>query len=100
MFIENCQKISITQLKQNLNGKMPNCEVGQQVIELTTTDCNYGGYRYWFVCPECRLRIGTLYKKPLEGLWLCRHCHELGYRLTYYRRSQEEGFYRTLHQLN
>ena len=23
----------------------------RQTIELTTTDCNYGKFRYWFVCP-------------------------------------------------
>ena len=99
MFVEECQKISVSQIKHRLNAKLLSCEIESQEINLTTTDCNYGGFRYWFVCPGCGLRVGTLYKKPLEWLWRCRHCQELNYRLTYYHRLPQEKFYKLLHKL-
>ncbi len=54
-------------------------------VQIVTTPCNYGGVRYWFVCPLgnkntgelCNRRIGTLYK---DGDWFgCRHCWNLTY---------------------
>ena len=51
-------------------------------VSLTTTPCNYGGARYWFVCPlyksgiYCGKRVGKLY----GGKWFgCRHCYDLSY---------------------
>ena len=43
-------------------------------ISLTTTPCNYGGVRYWFICPlmvngvYCGRRTGTLYLGTLFRL--------------------------------
>lgn len=52
-------------------------------IELVTTPCNYGGKRYWFICPlnkngkYCRRRVGVLFS---IGKWFgCRHCGEIAY---------------------
>lgn len=52
-------------------------------IELTTTSCNYGGKRYWFICPltkngrYCGRRVGALFS---IGKWFgCRHCGEIAY---------------------
>jgi hypothetical protein len=52
-------------------------------IPLTTTPCNFGGKRYWFVCPGffdgkyCGRRVGVLY---LGGKYFaCRHCYNLTY---------------------
>ncbi len=52
-------------------------------ISLTTTPCNYGGVRYWFVCPlykngqYCGKRVGVIYS---IGKWFgCRHCGEIAY---------------------
>jgi len=52
-------------------------------IELTTTPCNYGGKRYWFICPlskngkYCGRRVGVIY---LIGKYFgCRHCGEIAY---------------------
>ncbi|MBI1833986.1 MAG: hypothetical protein HYR90_04135 [Candidatus Andersenbacteria bacterium] len=50
---------------------------------LTTTFCNLGGYRYWFICSHetdgkpCGRRVGVLYMKGHE--FACRHCHDLTY---------------------
>lgn len=52
-------------------------------IQLTTTPCNFGGQRYWFICPlikndiPCNCRVGVLYA---AGKYLgCRKCHDLAY---------------------
>lgn len=62
-----------TQEKKDFDYKVP----------LTTTPCNYGGKRYWFICPlykggnYCGKRVGTLYK---DGDYFgCRHCYDLTY---------------------
>lgn len=52
-------------------------------VELTTTPCNFGGKRYWFICPitkngkYCGRRVGVLFS---IGKWFgCRHCGEIAY---------------------
>ncbi|HPA25612.1 MAG TPA: hypothetical protein PLK76_02540 [bacterium] len=52
-------------------------------VSLTTTPCNYGGVRYWFICPitkngqYCGRRVGVLYG---IGKWFgCRHCGNIAY---------------------
>jgi hypothetical protein len=52
-------------------------------VQLTTTPCNYGGVRYWFICPlvkngqPCGRQVGVLYKAG--DYFGCRHCYELTY---------------------
>lgn len=46
-------------------------------VELLKTQCNYGGYRYWFACPKCSRRVGVLY---CAGLYVCRHCIGANYQ--------------------
>ncbi len=61
-------------------------------IPLTTTPCNLGGKRYWFICPwqvngtYCGRRVGVLYKGT--KYFACRHCHNL----TYSSRNQNRRF--------
>jgi hypothetical protein len=47
---------------------------------LLTTDCNFGGVRYWFGCPYCSMRVGVLYLAPGDVYFRCRHCNNLSYR--------------------
>ena len=53
-------------------------------IPLTFSNCNYGGQRYWFICPliknnaPCNKRVGVLYKNG--DYFGCRHCYELTYQ--------------------
>lgn len=53
-------------------------------VRLDATPCNYGGLRYWFVCPlsangiPCNKRVGVLYKNG--DYFGCRHCYNLTYR--------------------
>jgi hypothetical protein len=46
------------------------------------TPCNYGGYRYWFVC-DCGKRTSKLYLR--HYYFMCRCCHHLTYK------SQQES---------
>ena len=52
-------------------------------VELATTPCNYGGKRYWFICPltkngkYCGRRVGVLFS---IGKWFgCRYCGDIAY---------------------
>lgn len=46
-------------------------------INLITTECNYGGVRYWIQCPRCDRRVGKVFL--LGTYFLCRHCNNLTY---------------------
>jgi len=54
-------------------------------VELVNTPCNYGGVRYWFICPlvvngkDCRRRVAKLYLPPGGKYFGCRHCYNLTY---------------------
>ena len=54
-------------------------------VRLTTTRCNFGGVRYWFVCPltrdsvYCGRRVAKLYKAPGGKYFGCRYCYNLSY---------------------
>ena len=54
-------------------------------VALTTTRCNFGGVRYWFICPlsrngvYCGRRVAKLYKAPGANYFGCRHCYNLSY---------------------
>ena len=58
-------------------------------ILLATTPCNFGGVRYWFVCPlykeedYCGRRVGVIYR--VGKYFGCRHCGNIAYQ------SQFEG---------
>lgn len=49
-------------------------------VALTTTRPRFGGPRWWFRCPGCGRRCGTLYRPPRAMHFRCRRCHDLAYR--------------------
>lgn len=61
-------------------------------IFLHRTPCNYGGYRYWFMCPlprsgmTCGRLSAVLYKAG--DYFGCRHC----YNLTYWCRKHNTNY--------
>src|SRR3989344_2919599 len=62
-----------TGMKEDMDYKVP----------LTTTPCNLGGKRYWFICSlyknavYCGRRVGVLF---CIGKWFgCRHCGNIAY---------------------
>jgi len=48
-------------------------------VSLLKTPCNFGGIRYWFACPVCFTRVGSLYLPPSQIYFCCRGCHNLTY---------------------
>lgn len=93
--VEECQKLSISHLNQT-SLVSPMIEVNGQFIDLTRSQCNYGGDRVWFLCPACNQRIGTLYRRPLSELFLCRNCNNLTYQLRKYHRSPQESYIKAI----
>ena len=70
-------------------------------VKLTTTHCNYGGTRYWFICPlvrngkYCGKRVGVLYKNG--DYFGCRHCYDLTYSSKNYNRKYKNyGLFHSL----
>ena len=50
-------------------------------IRLITTVPNFGGIRWWFICPLCEeTRCAKLYMPPGKPYFGCRPCHYLTYR--------------------
>ena len=49
-------------------------------VALDTTRCNYGGKRYWFLCPICKKRVAKIYLPPRGKYFACRACNYLTYR--------------------
>jgi hypothetical protein len=56
-------------------------------IPIVRTRCNFGGFRYWFLCPNvidgrliCRRRVTKLFRPPGQASFGCRRCFNLTYR--------------------
>ena len=54
----------------------------EQRITLTSTRCNYGGHRSWFLCPVCNKRVAILYQ--VSASLSCSRCSDI----TYYSRNE------------
>jgi hypothetical protein len=68
-----------SQGRERWRGNLPT----EQLVELTSTPCNFGGIRCWFRCPKCNRRVAVLYMR--SRLWSCRECAKVRYS------SQHEG---------
>jgi|tagenome__1003787_1003787.scaffolds.fasta_scaffold19798274_1 hypothetical protein len=53
-----------------------------QRIDLSVTQCHFGGCRDWFCCPMpgCNVRVAMLYMLPGGSHFACRACLNLTYR--------------------
>lgn len=89
--VEECQKIEINaflrKAKIKLKETLIRSELSAQgvVIELTTSKTGLGGTRYWFKCPMCGKRSGTLFVAPFGQTLGCRACLGLDYRARRYK---------------
>ena len=52
----------------------------EQIIPVVSTQPNYGGRRFWFLCPLCDHRVAKVYLPERCDQFGCRHCHNLTYR--------------------
>ncbi len=84
--VEECQKININSFvrsaKHNLIKTLISSELDAQgiSIELLTSKTGFGGTRYWFKCPLCKQRVGTLFVHAISQNLGCRTCLGLEYR--------------------
>lgn len=84
--LSNYPRLSIAQYRHQLrqSGTANSIEVNYSYrgksyrypIQLTKTSCNYGGHRYWWLCPSCSNRVAVLY---CAGTYVCRHCLSVPY---------------------
>jgi hypothetical protein len=78
-------RLQYTTTNSTANGDPRACDYW---VSITTTSCNYGGVRLWFICPgwknaiACRRRCRKLYLAPREHVFACRVCHGLTYEST------------------
>ncbi|MCZ9311608.1 hypothetical protein PAF15_06600 [Weissella koreensis] len=87
--VESYNKIDITNLsiqgtdetiKQHIN-------INGHNIKITPTRPNYGGLRWWFICPSCHKRKRTLYLSDND--YYCRKCLGINYKSQTYRNSYD-----------
>ena len=66
----------------------------KQTIQLTATKPNFGGQRWWFVCPNDGTRATKLYLPPGQQTFACRKAYGLTYQS-----CRESGQFRSLYKL-
>lgn len=49
-------------------------------VQLITSKTRFNGDRFWFLCPICHTKVGTLFKHPLQDILGCRNCLGLKYK--------------------
>jgi hypothetical protein len=98
--IENTPRITTSLITGLQVREMESMVVDNQQVKLSSTKCNFGGKRYWFICSYCRARVGALYRPIGDSEYACRFCKKLSYELTIFRRTREENLFRIVHQLN
>lgn len=57
-----------------------NGDAVSQTITLEMSTPQFGGKRWWFVCPLTGARVRALYLPPAAKLWGSRHAHKLTYQ--------------------
>lgn len=91
ILVEDCQRVSISaylrKAKERLKKTLvaAELELGNLTIELTASKTSFDGTRYWFKCPRCNRRVGTLFVHPLTSAIGCRKCLDLEYRSRRYK---------------
>jgi len=89
--VEQCQRINISDYNKRARSKIKELFINSQIqlegeqVELTTSQTNYKGLRYWFKCPQCSRRVGVLFKHPISQILGCRACLGLEYRCRRYK---------------
>lgn len=69
-------------------------------VLLATTRPQFGGLRWWFICPlvvrgrPCGRRVRKLYLPPGGSCFGCRHCHDLTYTSAQEHNSRADLFRR------
>lgn len=95
LLVDQCRKIAISDLLNQYYSQLKTMALSADVlgvpIPLATSKTRFGGKRYWFSCPICSKRIGTVYQHPVSGMVGCRICLNLDYRKRRYKGMVEES---------
>jgi len=84
--VEDCQKVSVADVLQKYRINIKKTLLRSQFeiigidVQLTTSQTGNNGTRFWFVCPNCKRRIGLLLIHPLQKQLGCRKCLNLEYK--------------------
>lgn len=70
----------------------------QQNIKLDRTQPNYGGDRWWFLCPQCNRRVTRLHLPSDAYRFFCRDCHNLSYESAQSSHKKSERFFHRIAQ--
>jgi len=69
----------------------------EQEIQLVSTEPNYGGIRWWFLCPNCDRRVARLHLPTQKWFrFFCRLCHQLSYESAQSSRKKSERFFKLI----
>jgi len=92
-------QISLRFMYTITDGKTGNKKDFNYSIPVVSTSCNYGGVRWWFVCPlvvngqACTRRCRIVYMPQGAEYFGCRECHQLTYESRQLHRDKfYEGF--------
>ncbi len=84
--VEYSQKINIDDIVRQINKDLKHqmlqssIEVMGLQLSLLTSSTRFHGKRYWFACPVCNNRTGTIYRHPITLQVGCRSCLGIQYR--------------------
>ena len=59
----------------------------EQTVQLHRTEPQFGGVRWWFLCPDCQRRVLYLCLPQNAHHFSCRSCHNLSYESAQSSRS-------------
>jgi hypothetical protein len=98
LLVEDCQKVAVSDLLRDYKAKLKETilraqfEMLNENVLIMTSKTGKGGIRFWFMCPQCKRRVGVLLKHPLQSILGCRQCLGLSYRKQRYKGMIEEKF--------
>ena len=96
--VEDCQRFPIRGLIKSFKTKSAEAILEAKVmikgtqVHLTATPMNFGGTRFWFLCPGCQCRLSVLLAHPLTRKIGCRRCLGVEYRAKRYKGMVESNF--------
>ena len=68
----------------------------KQDIQLERTEPNYGGMRWWFLCPMCSRRVSRLHLPSHAYYFSCRQCYDLSYESAQSSHKKSEAFFKLI----
>ncbi|MEI6480298.1 MAG: hypothetical protein WCO12_02135 [bacterium] len=93
--VEDCQKVAVSDLLRDYKAKLKETilqaqfEMLNENVLIMTSKTGGQGLRFWFMCPQCKRRVGVLLKHPLQNILGCRLCLGIVYKKSRYKGMQE-----------